>query len=172
MEWSIQDLGALGEFIGALVVVVTLIYFSVQLKQAANSIKSSVAGIGTGYTTQVWQLPIDKPELADLIRRGNQGIDDLSENDFFRYHLFLGTVFRSFEQYFVLHELGTLSEDQWQGWKNPLARLVCEPGVRQCWDLLKGQHVAGFTELVDQLVEELPEDQTRGLFFRKPAAES
>ena len=43
MEWTIQDLGALGEFIGALVVVATLIYFSVQLKQAANSIKSSVA---------------------------------------------------------------------------------------------------------------------------------
>jgi hypothetical protein len=168
MDLTLQELGSLGEFVGAMVVVVTLIYFTVQLKQATNSIRSSVAAIGTGYTTQVWQLPIDKPEVADLIQKGNKGIDDLTENEFLRYHLFQGTVLRSFEQYFILYELGSLTEPQWNAWRDPLEKYLREPGVRQCWELLKGQHVPGFTDLVENILEELPPDETQGLFFHRP----
>ena len=34
MEWTIQDLGAIGEFVGAFAVVVTLIYLTLQVRQS------------------------------------------------------------------------------------------------------------------------------------------
>ena len=34
MQWSIQDLGAIGEFVGAFAVVVTLIYLTLQVRQS------------------------------------------------------------------------------------------------------------------------------------------
>ena len=34
MEWTVQDLGALGEFVGAIVVVVKLAYLAVQIRQS------------------------------------------------------------------------------------------------------------------------------------------
>ena len=34
MEWTVQDLGALGEFIGAVTVIATLLYLAVQVRHA------------------------------------------------------------------------------------------------------------------------------------------
>ncbi len=34
MEWTIQDLGAIGEFVSAFAVVVTLIYLALQVRQS------------------------------------------------------------------------------------------------------------------------------------------
>ena len=53
---TIQDWGAIGEIVGALAIIATLIYFSVQMKQAAALMKSSAAAIGTDTYTQAWQL--------------------------------------------------------------------------------------------------------------------
>ena len=109
MNLTIQDWGAVGEVIGAIAVVATLIYLIVQLRQTADSVRSSVATMGSSYTTQVWQVPIDKPELADMLQRGDQGTDNLSDNEYYRYILYQGTVFRALSEYFNLHELGSLS---------------------------------------------------------------
>src|SRR5262245_15491799 len=163
-----QVLGNFGDFIGAAAVVATLVYLSVQLKQTAGSIRSSVATMGTGFTTQVWQLPIDKPELADMLQRGNQTIANLSDNEFLRYLFFYGTVFRSFEQYFILHELGAISDEQWAGQRLVLSQILVEKGVKQTWLRLRGQHVPGFVEFADQLAQ-VPEDPSnRGLIHRPP----
>jgi hypothetical protein len=41
MDWTIQDLGAIGEFVGAIVVVVTLVYLVLQIRQNTLSIRSN-----------------------------------------------------------------------------------------------------------------------------------
>jgi hypothetical protein len=122
-----------------------------------------------GIRRQVWQLPIDKPELADMLQRGDRGTQDLSDNEHYRYVLFQGTTLRSFEQYFALHELGTLSDAQWAGWERPLSQNLQYPGVRQVWEAaLRGQHTKGFTELVDGLICNSPETHVGELFARSP----
>ena len=63
MDLTIQDWG---EVIGAIAVVATLIYLIVQLRQTADSVRSSVATMGSSYTTQVWQLPIDRPTCSNV----------------------------------------------------------------------------------------------------------
>ena len=164
-----QLLGNFGDFVGAIAVVATLIYLSVQLKQTASSIKSSVATIGTGTYPQVWQLPIDKPELADMLQRGNQATENLSDNEFLRYSFFYGTVFRSFEQYFILHELGALSDDQWAAFKHPLGLVMKERGVKEIWPEFRRNCVPGFIALVDRLAQAPEDPSNRGLIFRPPA---
>jgi hypothetical protein len=167
VDLTIQDWGAIGELIGAVAVVLTLVYLSIQLRQTADSIRSSVAAMGSGYSTQVWQLPIDKPEVADMLQRGDQGTENLSDNEYYRYVLFQGTILRSFEQYFILHELGTLPDDQWAGWKDALFRLLEYPGLRQAWEAaLKGQHCEGFTDLVESQIARPSKTQVRQLFDR------
>ena len=41
MDWTIQDLGALGEFVGAIAVVVTLAYLAIQIRQAKTVLAES-----------------------------------------------------------------------------------------------------------------------------------
>jgi hypothetical protein len=46
MDWSIQDLGAVGEFVSSIAVMVTLIYLAVQTKQTQKMVR--------GQTRQAW----------------------------------------------------------------------------------------------------------------------
>ena len=69
MDWSIQDLGALGEFVGSVAVLVTLIYLTYQFRQ--NSIIARTAGqneLLRGYGDWV-QLTTTHPDLANVLRR-------------------------------------------------------------------------------------------------------
>lgn len=43
MEWSIQDIGAIGELIGSIAVLITLIYLAVQVQFAKQNLKRSVS---------------------------------------------------------------------------------------------------------------------------------
>ncbi|MCH8140758.1 MAG: hypothetical protein IH908_04080 [Proteobacteria bacterium] len=42
MEWTIQDLGAVGEFIGAIGVVITLVYLAHQIRQNTAQLKQNI----------------------------------------------------------------------------------------------------------------------------------
>ena len=46
MEWSIENLGSLGEFVSSIAVVVTLMYLAIQTKQTQKMIR--------GQTRQSW----------------------------------------------------------------------------------------------------------------------
>ena len=46
MDWSVQDLGAVGEFVSSIAVMVTLIYLAVQTKQTQKMVR--------GQTRQAW----------------------------------------------------------------------------------------------------------------------
>lgn len=42
MEWTIQDLGAVGEFVGAIGVVITLIYLAYQIRQNTIQLEQNI----------------------------------------------------------------------------------------------------------------------------------
>ena len=44
MEWSIQDLGALGEFVGSVAVLATLVYVALQIRQTNENARANVEG--------------------------------------------------------------------------------------------------------------------------------
>ena len=46
MDWSVQDLGAIGEFVSSIAVMVTLVYLAVQTKQTQKMVR--------GQTRQAW----------------------------------------------------------------------------------------------------------------------
>lgn len=69
MDWSIQDLGALGEFVSSAAVLVTLIYLAFQIRQ--NSTIARTVGqreLLKGYGDWV-QLTTNQPDLPNILRR-------------------------------------------------------------------------------------------------------
>jgi len=91
---SLQDLGSLGEFVGGIAVLVTLIYLAVQLRQG-NKLNQS-ASIRTfmhEYNDTLAQ--VKDPEFTKLLRRGSKDFDGLSRNDQFRVAAWLERMLRT-----------------------------------------------------------------------------
>jgi hypothetical protein len=67
MILTIQDLGALGELLGSVAVLVTLIYLALQMRQNTMAIAAQLDAARIGAVMTVNSLPITSPELAEAL---------------------------------------------------------------------------------------------------------
>jgi hypothetical protein len=79
MNWD--AIGAIAEAIGALAVIITLVYLTFQLRQNTRAIEHST-----------YRGVIDNPEIAELYIAGMRG-DELSSSDRLRFSLLMNTLF-------------------------------------------------------------------------------
>ena len=90
MNW--EAIGAIGELIGALAVVLTLVYLSIQLRQNTRAVDRSMErAVWEDASTWMYKL-IDDPEIAELYRAGIQD-NDLPVNDRMRFRLLMTSLF-------------------------------------------------------------------------------
>ena len=90
MSWD--AVGAVADSIGAFVVVVTLIYLIVQLRQNTKAIEHSTdRGVIEDANKWMYTL-IESPEIAELYLAGMKE-DEQSSSDRFRFALLLNTLF-------------------------------------------------------------------------------
>ena len=122
MEWTVQDLGAVGEFIGAIGVVVTLIYLA---KQISNSNAVSAAQVyqeRANTRMTLHQFQSDSDNLAPIMfRLSEQGwpenVEALNELDGLELHRFEQHQFASvvrFDNSYYQYRHGFLDEDAWE----------------------------------------------------------
>jgi len=77
---NIMELGALGEFVGAIAVVVTLIYLAVQLRQTTKTVRVSMiqaAERGVSDIVAAWSRDA---ETAALMRKGREAFNELDDD--------------------------------------------------------------------------------------------
>lgn len=90
MNWD--ALGAIAELVGAVAVMLTLIYLSIQLRQNTKVVElSTQRGIAENASAWIYKL-VENPEIAELYRKGIRD-DDLSGNDRLRFRLLMSQLF-------------------------------------------------------------------------------
>ena len=86
---TIQDWGAIGEILGAIGVIATLIYLSTQIRQnnrslheaTSSAINQSLANLNSRLSTDA--------EFAEIFMRGRQSIDNLDAIELERFRTFV-----------------------------------------------------------------------------------
>ena len=76
MEWTIQDLGALGEFVGSMAVLVTLIYLSIQVRQARREQQQAVLEARTEAIRDGYMRIATSPSLASATAKLNDAVQE------------------------------------------------------------------------------------------------
>lgn len=125
MNWD--AVGALAELIGAVAVIATLIYLSIQIRQntRANEIESSQGNLDQGVS---WMNNlIQDPSLAELYLAGLQDKLDTEEQRL-RFHLLMQGLFT---QWGVMYKSGTNLVDE------DVLAVLSSPGGRRYWDRAK-----------------------------------
>jgi len=84
---SIQDLGAIGELVGAVAVIATLIYLAIQTRQSRIAVEQTAKFAGLQATATLmgnynhWrELLLSNSEFASILVKANKGAD-LSEEE-------------------------------------------------------------------------------------------
>ncbi len=92
MEWTIQDLGAVGEFVAAIAVLVTLVYLAIQTRQSKEAvIRASRLNIMDQRVRNLWSES-DSSFIVPLIAKAERH-DPLDEEDLVRVRALMRAEF-------------------------------------------------------------------------------
>ena len=154
----LEELGNLGDFIGGVAVLVTLVYLALQIRQntAQLRIGSEIARTeayarGVESFSEYRQHLISNPEMAEVYLRGCKDIASLNSVERLRFHLVLQQLFNTLEAVLAnMASTGTQIE-------NPetvmsLDSLMKQPGVQAWWAREKQRHNEVFIKLVDSQI--------------------
>lgn len=131
MNWEV--VGAVSEFVGAVVVVVTLIYVARQIHQVnAQSQASARYSFIEAYGQMNTSIASSK-EVASLFRRGFKGLD-LDEDEHYQFFALIGQFINTWSTLYDLHREGLLPENQWTMVRKDIITLFTETGGRTFWE--------------------------------------
>lgn len=158
MGWTIQDLGALGELVGAIASVILLIYIAVQIRQNSRILEHNTRATETStrqaFTSQDQAYlcsSLDSEVLAIAAAKLERGTE-LSELELSQLIARQHVNFRVFESAFSQFKRGVLTEPEWDRYRKIIAFLMRgdEP-AQQMWMGLKEVFAPDFVAEVDQL---------------------
>ena len=154
---SLEQLANLGEFVGGVAVIVTLIYLTLQVKQNTRSIRSSTLATNTEYWTSLLLKNADE-DMVDAYLLGMSGVADLEPRKFLQFFLLCRALFVSMEAQHHQYLEGALDEEIYLGYERSVtAQILSFPGFRRYWAQCREEFSPVFRTYIDDILKREPE---------------
>ena len=148
---SIMELGALGEFVGAFAVLVTLIYLTIQVRQNTKSLRSATYQSVSASVAEVVIRSIENEDLARIGLAGPENLENLDPLERFRADQLLQYMFRTFENFFYQLESGMMEDYIAEGTRNSMAQMFQTPYVNDWFQQRRLIFSGRFAEFLESL---------------------
>jgi hypothetical protein len=159
MDW--EAVGAIGEIAGAIGVILTLLYLSVQVRSStlASRVESKLAA--TRMYTDFLNGLIQSPEINELFLRARKDISSLTSEEFHRFSNLALQSFSFFSAGYFQYSRGTLHESDWHENMAVMRFWLQGEGCRQWWAKV-GIHMYGieFVTFIESEIQKLDSNRS------------
>ena len=129
-QLTLQDLGNLGEFIGALGVIISLVYLAKQMQQNTISVRAASFNSMVQNSIRLLEHAFIDSEFAKLLHRVETQPATLSPEEQERWHAYMTAVFRHFGNLVYQFRVGALDQEMWGSYERTLAERLRTPSWR------------------------------------------
>lgn len=129
MNW--EAVSAIAELCGAIAVVVTLAYLSLQMKQNTTAMKGTTID---AVTDRLFQEQRWSAELADIFGKLAVDPDSLSQVERIRYLNWISAGLRNRQNEYFQFKQGSLDTQVWEASVRMIPLFLSEPSARKWWD--------------------------------------
>ena len=143
MNW--EAIGATGEVLGAVAVLVTLVYLAVQVRQNVRVAKASIRESRTACSQTVL-LAIR--EEAEIITK----TEPLTPAEALRIQQVCSAMFRDWEAYFYQREQGLLDESEWLAIASAIQNSLNRDMFREVWEQRRHVYTIGLQAEVEKQI--------------------
>ena len=151
MNWD--AIGAASELVGAIAVIVTLIYLAVQIRDSARASRSAAITDAT-TAVQAWYQELgSNPVAATLFLEGMTDPDSLSKADQFQFVMLVHAVVLGFQRSYFLSQAGTLDVGLRDSIGTAIQAVNHLPGMAFYWQNRKTFFQPEFINWVEGLLE-------------------
>lgn len=165
---TLTELGAIGELIGGIAVIISLVYVGLQIRQSTHASRAATSQAFAKQYSDLNQMIAD-PDLGEIFTRGLDGIGGLSLGERACFMSVLSSITRSLESFYFQLAKGDLDPRLFEGWFVQYLDLHANTGVREFWDMRKHQYSSEFIEYLDGRSRD---DVARPLYDPSPQGQS
>jgi hypothetical protein len=163
MNWD--AIGALGQVLGAVAVIVTLLYIAREVRQNGRSLSISALRDTTAQWNHWSEMIATSADLAEIVSKGNKSFANLSESESLRYGAYVQSFFDNVDSYRSLAIDYGMDKDLTL-LASIVSRRIQIPGFNAWWAANTADYADNFVSWIE--VVQRDAQQTRG--FDEPSA--
>ncbi len=149
---DIMELGAIGELVGGVAVLVTLIYLAVQVRQGNDLERAeSQRAFVRDWCPAVF-TPLMDPAMASVIRRGSGDFESLSGDEKMMMTGWWGGSLLLTEATAHLHRDGLINEEFAKATEQRAVSILQQSGANRWWSTAQNAYTPAFTHRINGLL--------------------
>jgi len=148
---NLQSLAQIGEFIGGLSVLITLVYLAIQIRGNTKAVRSAGAQQTHDSMLGLYCQLAGDAQLNRAFRVGTQNMESLSEDDIGTVFAFWSAVLYTAQNWLYQRKSGALDEELVMTWLAGIASSFHADGFKLYWSQRKFM----FSEVLQDWVEEI-----------------
>jgi hypothetical protein len=156
MDINWEAVSAIAGLLGALGVIVTLIYLAAQIKQNNKQLRGEATTAVFEYLRMLVEMLTNNTELYKIALRGNEDLSVLNEWEKQQFALWCLYETGMWEMCHKLHQQGALDEALYLGKKAYWLQLHSSPGRREWWNTMTAMLSQEFYKEISKELEEIP----------------
>ncbi len=161
---NLDALGNVGDFLGGIGVVVTLVYLAAQIRQNTAQLRANAEGMRTAALDETqrsmnhWREAIvHRKDVAELWERGlSSAGDQLDSADHIRFGLLLGELIYAWQAVYR-RAVNAEDMDHWKSNYLYVRGVLNRPAPREFWQRTKAAYFPDFVEEIERILSEAPD---------------
>ncbi len=131
---TLESLGNLGEFLGGLAVVVSLVYLAFQIRQNTRAARSATHQAWVTASAATNMLLPQSREFTRIYRTGSQDPAKLDPEELTQFNTYMIQAFNGMEALYFQFLNGAVDAIYWDTKVRNLRVVMAPPGVRSWWE--------------------------------------
>jgi len=151
----LQALGNLGEFIGAVGVVISLVYLARQMIQNTTSVRAASFNSMIQNSIRLLEHAFRDSEFAEFLARAEGAPETLTRAERLRWDSYMTAVYRHFGNLVYQYRVGALDRQMWEAYRAALKEHLRTPSWVTWYRANAHVFSTALTEQVEKAVGEL-----------------
>ncbi len=149
---TLEQYAQLAEIIGVIVVVVTLIYLTVQVRQGAELLRSESRQAQVANDQNGVYRFVEHPELGRLFSQ----VETPSFEEKVKLQFWIIGQMRAREHEWLQHRSGAMDEETWMSYHDVIYFLLGTERARSLWEMCSPFFNPDFSEMVGEMMKDVP----------------
>lgn len=153
MNLRLSEIASVAEIVGAVAIVLSLLYVGIQVNDSTLAVRSATAN-ETSSAMSSWYVSVGSSEQAtQVFFDGMTDPDSLTRQEFTQFIYMSHGLFLEYQAAFYLSREGTLDLSLQESLVNTIAGVREMPGFLTYWGQRRGLFEPGFRAFVDEMIE-------------------
>jgi len=148
---TLDDLGNIGELVGAIGVIASLIYVGIEVRRNTKALRLQAhETVVSGYMASIQVFADHAESTAKAFQSSYEEFRNYSDAE---KMVFFGAIFgffKHFEQIYAQYRQGLIGASEWEAWSEHIRMQFHQPGVQWWWKLRRASFSRSFRDYLDE----------------------